>query len=139
MTAPSPDRVEELARRLQDRARFDTAESPYRLLTEAAACIRSLRDERDALLEQLGLRQPSALERNMQEIMRINNEQKERAEAAEARVAELERALSEAATAFREYQHIHESKNTTEGNAKAVRNETLADLCESALKGDGNG
>lgn len=32
-----------------------------------------VREERDQFLEQLAMRQPSAMERDMQEIMRINN------------------------------------------------------------------
>jgi hypothetical protein len=41
---------------------------------ELRAEIERLTQERDQFIEQIALRQPSAVERGMQEIMRINNE-----------------------------------------------------------------
>ena len=45
-----------------------------RLLKDAAAMLRRLKQERDDLAVQLSEHEPSTVERNMQEVMRINNQ-----------------------------------------------------------------
>ena len=55
----------------------------------------------------------------------------------EAQIAELRIVVSTCAKAFREYEEIHKAKGTTEGNAKAMTNAKLAELCENNLSPSG--
>jgi hypothetical protein len=78
------------------RLRYGTAQLSHlaliHLCAEAADEIGRLQMERDQLMEQLAMRQPSAVERDMQEIMRINNELKAEIERMqeEQRVSEID-------------------------------------------------
>ncbi len=62
----------------------------------------------------------------------------ERAEAAEARIAELEGPLRLAATTFRYYAKLHFDKHTDDGDAKGEANQQIALEMESALTQTGN-
>lgn len=57
------------------------------------------------------------------------------ADAVQARVAELEAALTKAAEQFRWYKHLHAAKASEDGYAKARRNAEMAEMCETALAG----